>query len=385
MAKASDFLIALDDGHGMETPGKRTPYIESLGRQIRENEFNAAVTNYLKIELERCGFRTVLTAPTDVDTPLKERTDLANSLNADALVSNHFNALKDRFDPGGNDPEGHSIHIYPGDAVGRQFAEKVAKYMRQNPRQKFRGIIEQNLHITREFKNAAILIENGFMDNRRESLLMIDQTFQQERAREEAQGICEYFGVPYVGGSAPAPAPAPSPTQKPVTGSEIGKRVESIYQGADQLNFYSKPTFNQAFVAGKLAFGYGFPKITAKINVEGAQMYEVQNSKGNTYYVTASPQFVKVVGAGTSTPQPPSSPSIKAIGEITIIGVANAAIVQDRPDRLASNNLGTINKGQTIRVAGSVKGKNSPSGYWEVIYNGKRAYITGELGQFRSY
>ncbi|OAT82459.1 hypothetical protein A6P54_07860 [Bacillus sp. MKU004] len=73
MVKAIDYLIALDDGHGLGTSGKRTPYIPSIGRQIRENEFNEKVTLYLKGELERCGFRTLLTAPTDGDTPLKER------------------------------------------------------------------------------------------------------------------------------------------------------------------------------------------------------------------------------------------------------------------------------------------------------------------------
>ena len=90
MVKASDYLIALDDGHGIGTAGKRTPYIQSLGRQIRENEFNEKVTFFLKVELERCGFRTMLTAPTDEDTPLKSRTDLANSMRANALVSNQL-------------------------------------------------------------------------------------------------------------------------------------------------------------------------------------------------------------------------------------------------------------------------------------------------------
>jgi N-acetylmuramoyl-L-alanine amidase len=51
--------------------------------------------------------------------------------------------------------------------------------------------------MTREFDRAAILIENGFMDNGREALLMINEGYQRECAREQAKGICEYFGVPY--------------------------------------------------------------------------------------------------------------------------------------------------------------------------------------------
>jgi hypothetical protein len=136
-----------------------------------------------------------------------------------------------------------------------------------------------------------------------------------------------------------------------------------------------------------LKYGYGFPEIIRKLKVEGAYMYEVKNSRGHVYYVTAAPKFVKVEGIGQSTggsPPPPSSGPV-AIGEITVVGVANAAIIQDRPDRLTSKDLGTIAKGRTIPVTGSLKGRNSGSGYWEVIYNGRRAYITGEFGRYKAY
>ena len=42
-----------------------------------------------------------------------------------------------------------------------------------------------------------ILSENGFMDNKREALLMIDESFQKEVAKEHVQGICRYFGVTF--------------------------------------------------------------------------------------------------------------------------------------------------------------------------------------------
>ena len=46
-------LIALDDGHGMETAGKRTPSIAELNnRVIKENEFNRSVVAYLDKELK---------------------------------------------------------------------------------------------------------------------------------------------------------------------------------------------------------------------------------------------------------------------------------------------------------------------------------------------
>ncbi|UXH46164.1 N-acetylmuramoyl-L-alanine amidase [Rossellomorea vietnamensis] len=388
MVKASDYLIALDDGHGLGTAGKRTPYIPSIGRQIRENEFNEKVTLFLKLELERCGFRTLLTAPTDADTPLQARTDAANSMGADALVSNHYNAFDGKFDGPGKDAEGHSLHVYFNDAMDRKLAENIAKYLKQGTKQVYRGIIEQNLHMTREFDGPAVLVENGFMDNEREALLMINEDFQRETAREQALGVCDFFGVRYVAAGNGGTVGSPPVSGGTSTGNVVGKRVESIYKGAEGLDFYSRPTFDDTYRAGKLKYGYGFPTIVRKLKVEGADMYEVMNSRGYVFYVTASPKYVKVEGSGQQggiASPPPATGGPIAIGEITIIGVANAAIIQDRPDRLTSKDLGTIRKGRTLPVTGSVRGKNSSSGYWEVVYNGRRAYVTGEFGRYRAY
>lgn len=191
------YLIALDDGHGMTTAGKRTPSIPELGgRVIHENEFNREVVKYLDIELKRCGFNTLLVAPTDADTSLSTRTNLANSKNADAYISIHYNAFDGKFDA--YDPEGLSVHIYPKSVSGRKLAECVLKYLKEGTAQKNRGIVENNFHVLRETKMVAILSENGFMDNKHEAMLMLDVDFQKEVAREHAKGICDYFGVKYV-------------------------------------------------------------------------------------------------------------------------------------------------------------------------------------------
>ncbi|KAA0565350.1 N-acetylmuramoyl-L-alanine amidase family protein [Bacillus sp. CH30_1T] len=85
--------------------------------------------------------------------------------------------------------------------------------------------------------------------------------------------------------------PAAKPQTKP---SYVGKRAESIYRGKEGLDFYSKATFNDKYRAGVLHYQYGFPKIVRKLKVEGAYMFEVKNSKGHTYYITAAPKYIKV-------------------------------------------------------------------------------------------
>jgi N-acetylmuramoyl-L-alanine amidase len=197
MVQANQFLVALDDGHGVSTPGKQTPFVTELGRTIHENEFNKAVVALLDIELKRCGFKTLLTAPTDADTSLTERTNLANSKGADIFVSIHYNALGNTW----GTAEGHSIYVMtPASANPNsvRLAEAIAKYLKEGTPQVWRGVLAENFHVLRETTMPAVLSENGFMDNHKEALYMIDPKFQLEVAQEHAKGICDYFGVSYI-------------------------------------------------------------------------------------------------------------------------------------------------------------------------------------------
>ncbi|WP_419962125.1 N-acetylmuramoyl-L-alanine amidase [Psychrobacillus sp. BM2] len=195
MATASNYLIALDDGHGIDTAGKRTPIVAELGRAIKENEFNRAVVKLMDEYLKYIGFKTLLVAPTDADTSLVARTNLANSKGADAYFSIHYDAMGGTW----GTAEGHSIFVFPGNLNKQsgKLAECIAEYLKQGTNQKWRGIKEADFHVLRETKMPAILSENGFMDNSREARLMLDLDFQKEVAREHVQGICKYFGVPF--------------------------------------------------------------------------------------------------------------------------------------------------------------------------------------------
>lgn len=189
-------VVAISHGHELTTPGKRTPPIPELnGRVILENEFNKAVALLLIEELKRCGFKTIDVSSTDNDS-LADRVNRANQAKADIFVAIHYNAYDGKFDK--YDPEGISVHIYPKSKEGRRLAECVLKYLKQGIKQKNRGIKENNFYVLRKTTMPAILTENGFMDNKREAMLMLDPDFQEEVAIEHAKGICDYFSVEYV-------------------------------------------------------------------------------------------------------------------------------------------------------------------------------------------
>jgi len=189
-----NILIAIDDGHGMTTPGKRTPFFPNSTRFMHENEFNKIVAQYLKENLERCGFKTLMVAPGDDDVPLKTRTDRANHANAAIYISIHANALNGIW----GRQQGISTHHFPKSVSGRKLAETIHKYMIQGTQQKNRGIKEDNFHVLRETNMPAVLVECAFMDNLREAGLLLTDEFRRECADEMCKGICEYFGVKYI-------------------------------------------------------------------------------------------------------------------------------------------------------------------------------------------
>lgn len=75
-----------------------------------------------------------------------------------------------------------------------------------------------------------------------------------------------------------------------VDSSIVGKRVVSK---VNNLRFYDAPSWQDKDVAGSVDAGLGFT-IDAKINVNGSPQYKVHNSKGKTYYITASEAHVYV-------------------------------------------------------------------------------------------
>lgn len=196
--------IYVDDGHGMETAGKRTPVIpaghELDGQQIRENRFNAAVAERLGFLGERQGWRVVMTAPEETDTPLSVRTARANADMAamriqmeDAVfISIHYNAYDGKWD---TTKGGIEVYHYPTSEAGKRLATCIHEALLQGTAQEDRGVKNANFHVLRETVMPAVLVEAGFMDVRAEAGRMLDPAFQDEVAREILQGVNEYMGV----------------------------------------------------------------------------------------------------------------------------------------------------------------------------------------------
>ncbi|PGW64319.1 N-acetylmuramoyl-L-alanine amidase [Bacillus cereus] len=77
---------------------------------------------------------------------------------------------------------------------------------------------------------------------------------------------------------------------KEESSSVEGKRVVSK---VNDLRFYSEASWSDRDAAGTVDAGLGFT-IIDKVSVNGSLQYKVKNSKGNVFYITASPYYVKI-------------------------------------------------------------------------------------------
>src|SRR5690625_1292596 len=151
-------VVAIDAGHGINTPGKRTPDDE------REWSFNSIVAKSIIDNLKKyTGVKTVrLDDPTRKrDVPLQERTNKSNNANADILVSCHHNAITGKWD----NWTGTEIYHYPGSTKGKQLAQALHPSVVKAYGLRDGGITSANFHMLRESKMPAILIESVFMDS----------------------------------------------------------------------------------------------------------------------------------------------------------------------------------------------------------------------------
>jgi N-acetylmuramoyl-L-alanine amidase len=187
-------LIALDDGHGMQTIGKRTPMLPGSSTFMHENEFNRAVVGYLDEELKRCGFRTLHVAPGDEDTALKTRVTSANNANADLYLSIHANANTGQWGTWGGIetfvfPKGESIRI--GKACHNRLVGGT--------KLRDRGVKDgSHLYVIKYTDMPSVLFECAFMDNLEEARLLMSDAYRRECAKEIAQGVCDAYGIKYV-------------------------------------------------------------------------------------------------------------------------------------------------------------------------------------------
>ena len=220
--KKKVWKIAGCAGHGINTPGKRTPDGE------REWTFNNKVIlafekellTYEDVEFRRYDDRT---GKTDVD--LKPRTDAANNWGADYYISFHHNANAGKW--GSHTGVETFIYTQPGEkatALGKVLhAASLKAYGLTD-----RGLKKENLHIVRETDMPAVLIEGGFMDSTIDIKKLRDDKVLETAGKLYAQALAKLIGL------VKKPVKATTTTAKPATSTSTSSAA--TYKTTADLN-----------------------------------------------------------------------------------------------------------------------------------------------------
>ncbi len=178
-------VFLLDNGHGQETAGKRSP-IWPDGSQLFEWSFNRDMVARIKARAVKAGLLVVDLVPETKDILLAERVARANNwhdvTNARAiLVSIHANA-------GGG--TGFEVYTSRGKTKADNYASVIYNVLKTAfPDQKMRSDMsdgdvdkEAYFYILRNTRCPAILCENLFMDNYTDCRLLLQDSFRDKLA-----------------------------------------------------------------------------------------------------------------------------------------------------------------------------------------------------------
>ena len=180
--------IIIDNGHGMDTPGKRSPLWPD-GTQLFEWSYTRMIAKDIVDRLRILGIDAVQLVPEDADVPLSVRVRRVNKLAATygckncLCVSVHCNASIN------GKARGWEIHTCKGqtlsDVYASIFYDEAKKVLSDNT--KMRGDWsdgdpdwDSNFAILRDTICPSVLTENGFMDNEDDCRYMLSEEGRKE-------------------------------------------------------------------------------------------------------------------------------------------------------------------------------------------------------------
>ena len=192
--------ILIDNGHGENTPGKRSP-----DGKLREYLYAREITEAIERELKLRGYDAERIVHENVDVPLAERARRVNELcgrlgtSNVILISIHCNAA-------GNGSEWMQARGWAAyTSKGKTKADKLAECLYNAASchltgQKLRKDYsdgdsdwEESFYILRKTKCSAVLTENFFQDNKDDVDYMLSSDGKQNIINTHVNGIIQYI------------------------------------------------------------------------------------------------------------------------------------------------------------------------------------------------
>lgn len=191
--------ILIDNGHGENTPGKRSP-----DGELREYSYTREIADRVVLELTKRGYDAERIVKENVDVPMVERARRVNEVcgrlgsSKVILVSIHCNAAGN-----GEWLKARGWSAYT--SIGRTKADKLADRLYESARMYFTGQRiredrsdgdpdwEEGFYILRKTKCPAVLTENFFQDNHEDVAYLLSSEGKQAIVNVHVEGIINYI------------------------------------------------------------------------------------------------------------------------------------------------------------------------------------------------
>lgn len=315
-------LIAIDLGHGVNTypPSKG---IRKGGKDYPEHSFNANLGVALDKRLKALGFDTLMyQKPNATDVSLRKRTDYYNAKNVDLVYSLHANASGD------SAVNGRCVFYWHTSKESKKLADIIVAGIKKSGYSTHGNGLHAsvpnnwaNLHIVRETKMPAVLVENGFMTGDKDFDLVFGDKqaeYVEDMAKVHADSIAEYFGVSNVGKTPSKPKPKPKPSTKWTdkrgkwTGGTLlnGHYGEQVRQLQNRLATHKPPFYPNKSAKNNGVDGfYGADTEDAVRRYQSVSGLTVDGKAGKATYA-------KLNGVVSAKPKPTPKPSVKLPGGV---------------------------------------------------------------------
>src|SRR6267378_524035 len=169
--------VVVDAGHGGKDNGAYRRYGGA------EKIATLDVAKRLERKLRESQLKTVMTRSSDVFISLDERVSIENAQKNSIFVSIHFNDSRRRGI--------HGYETYYHSSNSRELADRIQQKLMMMRHSANRGVKTANFRVLRLAKYPAVLVECGFLSNRREGGEARDSDYRDQLADKIAEAIIE--------------------------------------------------------------------------------------------------------------------------------------------------------------------------------------------------
>lgn len=168
--------VVIDAGHGGKDGG-------AVWNGLIEKKLCLDVAKRVESLLKTHGMRTVMTRRSDIFVELEDRARRANRTSSSIFVSIHFNGSR-RTSISGSE-------TYYRSSLGKILATAISRRIKTHVTGSVRGSFYADYKVLRATRMPAVLVECGYISNKREARRCADPAHRQEIADAIVRGLLD--------------------------------------------------------------------------------------------------------------------------------------------------------------------------------------------------